>query len=61
MATKGTIRIQGNDINDYDAVQLRDKIGVVMQRQCFLQESIADNLRWGKNVPQRRKCGRRSI
>ena len=31
-ATKGTIRIQGNDINDYDAVQLRDKIGVVMQK-----------------------------
>lgn len=37
-ATKGTIRIQGNDINDYDAVQLRDKIGVVMQKAVLLQE-----------------------
>lgn len=48
-ATKGTIRIQGNDINDYDAVQLRDKIGVVMQKAVLFAGTIADNLRWGKN------------
>ena len=46
-ATKGTIRIQGNDINDYDAVQLRDKIGVVMQKAVLFAGTIADNLRWG--------------
>lgn len=48
-ATNGTIRIQGNDINDYDAVQLRDKIGVVMQKAVLFAGTIADNLRWGKN------------
>lgn len=48
-ATKGTIRIQGNDINDYDAVQLRGKIGVVMQKAVLFAGTIADNLRWGKN------------
>ena len=48
-ATKGTIRIQGTDINDYDAVQLRDKIGVVMQKAVLFAGTIADNLRWGKN------------
>ena len=48
-ATKGTIRIQGNDINDYDAVQLRDKIGVVMQKAVLFAGTIADILRWGKN------------
>lgn len=48
-ATKGTIRIQGNDINDYDAVQLRDKIGVVMQKAVLFAGTIVDNLRWGKN------------
>lgn len=48
-ATKGTVRIQGNDINDYDAVQLRDKIGVVMQKAVLFAGTIADNLRWGKN------------
>lgn len=48
-ATKGTIRILGNDINDYDAVQLRDKIGVVMQKAVLFAGTIADNLRWGKN------------
>ena len=48
-ATKGTIRIQGNDINDYDAVQLRDKIGVVMQKAVLFAGTIADNLRCGKN------------
>ena len=48
-AAKGTIRIQGNDINDYDAVQLRDKIGVVMQKAVLFAGTIADNLRWGKN------------
>lgn len=48
-AAKGTIGIQGNDINDYDAVQLRDKIGVVMQKAVLFAGTIADNLRWGKN------------
>ena len=38
-ATKGTIRIQGNDINDYDAVQLRDKIGVVMQKALDIAQA----------------------
>ena len=49
MPQRGTIRIQGNDINDYDAVQLRDKIGVVMQKAVLFAGTIADNLRWGKN------------
>ncbi len=45
----GAIRIEGNDVKDYPTVQLRDKIGVVMQKAVLFKGTIAENLSWGKN------------
>lgn len=45
----GTLKIQGNDVKDYPTVQLRDKIGVVMQKAVLFKGTIAENLSWGKN------------
>lgn len=45
----GAVRIEGNDVKDYPTVQLRDKIGVVMQKAVLFKGTIAENLSWGKN------------
>lgn len=47
-ATKGTVRIDGRDVKDYDLETLREKIGIVPQKAVLFEGSIADNLRWGK-------------
>lgn len=46
--SKGRVSIDGKDVRDYDLTELRDKIGVVMQKAVLFQGTIAENLRWGK-------------
>ena len=46
--SKGSVSIDGKDVRDYDLTELRDKIGVVMQKAVLFQGTIAENLRWGK-------------
>lgn len=46
-ATKGTVRVQGKDVRDYNITNLRARIGVVMQRAVLFHGTIRDNLRWG--------------
>ena len=47
-ATDGTVKINGRDIKDYQTENLREHIGVVLQKSVLFKGSIADNLRWGK-------------
>ncbi|MCM1386406.1 MAG: ABC transporter ATP-binding protein/permease [Bacillus sp. (in: Bacteria)] len=47
-ATKGTVKIAGRDVKDYGMKELRDKVGIVMQKAVLFQGSIEENLRWGK-------------
>lgn len=46
-ATKGTVRINGRDIRDYDIETLRDMIGVVAQKAVLFKGTIRENLLWG--------------
>lgn len=46
--SKGSVSIDGKDVRDYDLTELRNKIGVVMQKAVLFQGTIAENLRWGK-------------
>lgn len=46
--TKGNIYIDGVSINSYEKDELKDKIGMVMQKAVLFKGSIADNLRFGK-------------
>ncbi|MCM1253165.1 MAG: ABC transporter ATP-binding protein/permease [Clostridium sp.] len=47
-ATEGTVKIAGRDVKDYGMEELRDKVGIVMQKAVLFQGSIEENLRWGK-------------
>ncbi len=46
-ATKGCVRIDGRNVKEYGMEELREKIGIVMQKAVLFQGSIRDNLRWG--------------
>ena len=47
-ATDGTVKINGRDIKEYQTENLREHIGVVLQKAVLFKGSIADNLCWGK-------------
>ncbi len=45
--SKGSVKIDGTDVRLYDTAQLRQKIGVVMQKAVLFKGTIRENLRWG--------------
>lgn len=46
--TKGQIKIDGFDLNESDLVSWREKIGVVSQDTYIFNDSIEENIRFGK-------------
>lgn len=49
-AEKGSVRVDGVDVKEYDLAALRDKIGIVMQKAVLFKGTIGDNLRWGNET-----------
>lgn len=47
-ATGGEVRIGGRNVKDYSRGQLRDMVGIVMQKAVLFQGTIRENLLWGK-------------
>lgn len=47
-ATEGQIRIGGHDVREYRVEQLRQQIGMVMQKAVLFKGTVRDNIRWGK-------------
>ncbi|MCM1263753.1 MAG: ABC transporter ATP-binding protein/permease [Butyrivibrio sp.] len=47
-ATKGSVKVDGKDVKDYRMDELRDKVGMVMQKAVLFKGSIRDNLAWGR-------------
>lgn len=47
-ATGGEVRIGGRDVKSYSKDQLRDMVGIVMQKAVLFQGTIRENLLWGK-------------
>lgn len=43
----GSVKVDGKDVREYDLTQLRDKIGIVMQKAVLFKGTIRDNLKWG--------------
>lgn len=43
----GEVLVDGVNVEDYSLVNLRDGIGMVLQKNLLFSGSIADNLRWG--------------
>ena len=46
-ADEGQILVDGVDVRDYSLKNLRDGIGMVLQKNTLFSGSINDNLRWG--------------
>lgn len=46
-AFSGTVKINGKDVKEYPLTQLREKVGIVMQKAVLFKGTIAENLRWG--------------
>ncbi|MBO4423145.1 MAG: ABC transporter ATP-binding protein [Clostridia bacterium] len=44
---EGEVLVDGVDVRDYSLVNLRDGIGMVLQKNTLFSGSVAENLRWG--------------
>ncbi len=44
---EGSILVDGVDVKDYSLENLREGVGMVLQKNVLFSGSIADNLRWG--------------
>ena len=47
-ATGGQVLVDGRDVKTYEFDELRDKIGMVLQKAILFKGTIRDNLLWGK-------------
>ncbi len=45
--TKGSIKVGGVDVRDYDLDTLRNEVAVVLQKNVLFSGTIKENLRWG--------------
>ena len=45
--TKGSIKVGGVDVRDYEIHSLRDAVAMVLQKNVLFSGTIAENLRWG--------------
>jgi len=43
----GAIRIDGHDVREYDLVELRDSVSMVLQKNMLFSGTIRENMRWG--------------
>lgn len=47
-ASKGTVLLDGQNIENYTRSDLRSRIGIVPQKAALFKGSIRDNLKWGR-------------
>ncbi|MDY4575543.1 MAG: ABC transporter ATP-binding protein, partial [Intestinibacter sp.] len=45
--TKGSIKVGGVDVRDYDTESLRNEVSMVLQKNVLFSGTIKENLRWG--------------
>jgi ATP-binding cassette subfamily B protein len=56
--TKGSVKVGGVDVRDYDLETLRDQVSVVLQKNVLFSGTIIDNLRWGDKNATEEECKR---
>jgi ATP-binding cassette subfamily B protein len=54
--TKGSVKVSGVDVRDYDIVKLRDSVSVVLQNNVLFSGTIYENLRWGDKNASDEEC-----
>ena len=45
--SKGSVRVGGRDVREYDLTTLRDSVAMVLQKNMLFSGTVADNIRWG--------------
>ena len=45
--TKGSVKVGGRDVREYDIRTLRDEVAMVLQKNVLFSGTIKENLRWG--------------
>ncbi len=48
-AASGEVLVDGRDVRKYDLTQLREKIGIVLQKAVLFHGTIRENICWGNN------------
>ena len=48
-ATQGQVLVDGVNVNEYGFDELREHVGIVMQKAVLFKGTIRENLKWGKN------------
>ncbi len=48
-ATQGEVLVDGVNVNEYGFDELREHVGIVMQKAVLFKGTIRENLKWGKN------------
>lgn len=47
-ATRGSVFVDGKDVKTYTKDEIRDKVGIVMQKTVLFKGTIRENLSWGR-------------
>ncbi len=48
--TKGSVKVGGIDVRNYDLKTLRDSVAMVLQKNVLFSGSIKENMRWGDEL-----------
>lgn len=46
-ASRGSVKVGGVDVREYDMDSLRNKVAMVLQKNVLFSGTVAENLRWG--------------
>ena len=56
--SKGSVRVGGKDVREYDMETLRNEVAVVLQKNTLFSGTIYENLRWGDKDATDEMCKR---
>ena len=45
--TRGSVKVGGHDVREYDLTALRDAVGIVLQKNVLFSGTVRENLQWG--------------
>ena len=59
--TEGSVRVDGIDVREYSLKNLRDGVGMVLQKNVLFSGTIEENLRWGGETATEEEVRRAAV
>lgn len=59
--TEGSVRVNGIDVREYSLKNLRDGVGMVLQKNVLFSGTIEENLRWGDETATEEEVRRAAV